>query len=122
MKSWQRIVVPLFAAVCAVHAAALRADAPKACAQLSEEECIDSAACTLEHLGAHGKYACREARGRCETGFRQGGGGDIRQACESKPGCTFKPGSCYCPPRLSCFCGGGPPAQCVESNAQKIGR
>jgi len=101
---------------------ALHAQESAACAQLTELECIGSSVCTLEQVAAHGKYRCREARGRCETGFRQAGEGDIKQQCESRPGCAFNPGNCYCPPNLNCFCGGGPPPQCVESGAQKIAR
>lgn len=117
------IATVLFAAgacLCAANGAA--ADEPKTCAQLDQLECAGSTTCKLEQLSVHGNYRCREARGRCETGFRQAGEGDIKQLCESKPGCEFKPANCYCPPNLNCFCGGGPPAQCVESGKKGISR
>jgi len=86
----------------------------KTCSAYSELDCIHSTECKLELTGEHSKYVCRESVGRCESGFRQAGDGDIREACESMPGCQFEPGSCFCPPNVACVCGGGPPAQCVE--------
>ena len=86
----------------------------KVCGAYSELDCIRSTECKLEQAGERGKYVCRESVGRCESGFRQAGDGDIRKDCESMPGCQFEPGSCYCPPNVACVCGGGPPAQCTE--------
>jgi hypothetical protein len=90
------------------------ADEAKPCDQLSELDCIHSTVCKLEQTAKHGGYICRAARGRCESGFRQAGEGDIKKLCESQPGCVFKYPECFCPPGLACECGGGPPAQCVE--------
>jgi len=86
----------------------------KTCSAYSELDCIHSTECKLELTGERSKYVCRESVGRCESGFRQAGDGDIREACESMPGCQFEPGSCFCPPNVACVCGGGPPAQCTE--------
>jgi hypothetical protein len=94
--------------------AVVHAQDPKSCSESSELECIHSPHCTLVQTVEHGAYTCRAARGRCEIGFRQAGEGDIRADCEAKPGCEFKPASCFCPPNVQCVCGGGPPAQCVE--------
>ena len=94
--------------------AASSAEGPRPCSQFSELECIQSTTCKLEQVSFHGSYVCREAKNRCEAGFRQAGEGDIQKLCESTPGCKFKYADCYCPPNLNCACGGGPPAQCVE--------
>jgi len=94
---------------------ASRSTEPASCNTATEQECIESAKCTLVQNGEHGKYTCRDAIGHCEIGFRQAGAHeDIKQTCEAKPGCEFHGANCYCPPGLECFCGGGPPAQCVE--------
>lgn len=87
----------------------------KPCSESSELECIHSPKCTLVQTAQHGGYVCRAAQGHCEEGFLQAGDGDIRKNCEARRGCEFKPASCYCPPNVDCRCGGGPPAQCVES-------
>jgi hypothetical protein len=91
----------------------------KSCAQSTELECIQSTKCTLIQTGVHGNYVCRDSVGRCETGFRQVADYDIQKDCESKPGCEFKAANCFCPPKLNCTCGGGPPAQCVERSKSK---
>jgi len=81
---------------------------------LAELQCINSGESTLILVGeAPGVYVCRAAEGPCEQGFRQRI--DTAEMCEAKEGCVFDPGFCYCPPDLVCFCGGGPPPQCVES-------
>ena len=94
---------------------------PKTCNEATELECVKSAECTLVQAEARGKYTCRAAVGRCEIGFRQVAETDIKKECESKAGCEFIPASCFCPPipGLSCTCGGGPPAQCVERRGAK---
>jgi hypothetical protein len=86
----------------------------KSCSQATELECIQSTQCTLVQTQVREKYTCRDSVGRCETGFRQSADHNIQKDCEAKPGCEFKAAKCYCPPDLLCFCGGGPPAQCVE--------
>ena len=63
----------------------------KTCSAYSELDCIHSTECKLELTGERSKYVCRESVGRCESGFRQAGDGDIREACESMPGCQFEP-------------------------------
>jgi len=99
---------------CLLSACTAAAQEHKTCGAYSELDCIHSTECKLEYAGEHGKYVCRNSIGRCELGFRQAGEGDIRKDCESMPGCQFEPGSCYCPPNVACFCGGGPPPQCTE--------
>jgi hypothetical protein len=87
----------------------------RSCSTITELECLHSAECTLVPTEQRGKYTCRASVGHCEIGFAQEGEGDIKQQCEARPGCEFQPGSCFCPPDKVCVCGGGPPAQCVES-------
>jgi hypothetical protein len=91
------------------------AEIPHICSQISELECLQSTTCELEQVSVHGKYIYREAKNRCEMGFRQSGDEDIKKVCGSKPGCKFKFAECFCPPNVLCECGGGPPAQCVET-------
>jgi len=84
------------------------------CGDLTELQCINSGECTFILLGEMtGDYVCRPAEGPCEPGFRQRS--DTAESCEAKEGCSLIPGVCYCPPDLVCFCGGGPPPQCMES-------
>lgn len=82
----------------------------KTCAQMTEQECLSSAACTLtRNETAHG-YQCRFAKDYCELLFRQSE--ENRESCETKTGCVYVPASCYCPPDVTCKCSGGEPAQC----------
>ncbi len=81
-----------------------------ACATRSELACLDSPDCTLQLEGDN--YSCVDPANDCEVGFVQGDG--TRESCD-QPGCDFVPAQCYCPPGLTCVCGGGPPAQCVPS-------
>lgn len=82
---------------------------------LTELQCINSAESTLILVGEMtGEYMCRPSEGSCEPGFRQRT--DTEESCEAKKGCVFIPGFCYCSPDLVCFCGGGPPPQCVEGS------
>ena len=84
----------------------------KVCDQMSEQECLASAACTLtRNETAHG-YQCRFAKDHCELLFRQSE--ENRESCEAKPECTYVPTSCYCPPGVTCECRGGEPAQCQK--------
>jgi len=117
MASMMRTVAVAFGLFVAVvsHAHDVHAEA-KSCGTISVLECLHSAECTLVPTDQRGKYTCRAAVGHCEVGFMQEAEGDIKQQCESKPGCEFQPGSCFCPPDKTCVCGGGPPAQCVESS------
>ena len=84
------------------------------CGDLTELQCGSSELCTLILVGEMtGEYVCRPPEGPCETGFRQSS--DTAESCEAKEDCSYVPGVCYCPPDLVCFCGGGPPPQCLES-------
>jgi hypothetical protein len=84
------------------------------CNLLSELNCIKTPACTLVQKGVN-DYQCRGAVGKCEVDFIQWGEKQI-ESCETKPGCKYVPGNCYCPPDVLCRCGGGKPPQCVEEN------
>ena len=107
----------LFGLLTALPALAVASDA---CSALNEYECIKSTACIvvqLEEQKKAGNYSCRPAQGRCEKGFQQWGATQV-ESCESKPGCKYDPGYCYCPPDVRCICGGGRPPQCVEQKKQ----
>jgi hypothetical protein len=92
---------------------------PKTCATATELQCIESERCTLVQPEATQQVHLPRRRQPLRSRHRQGGGGgDIKQQCESKPGCEFHNASCYCPPNVNCVCGGGPPAQCVEKKKQ----
>ncbi len=83
-----------------------------ACGGSSEGECIAAGECTLLLVSDRpGDYVCVATRNACEAGFVQRDASAA--ACEQKAGCRFVPAECYCPPDLTCVCGGGPPAQCV---------
>jgi hypothetical protein len=82
----------------------------KVCANMSEQECLSSAACTLTKSEKTHGYQCRFANDHCEMLFRQSE--ENRENCEAKTGCVYVPASCYCPPNVSCKCSGGKPAQC----------
>ncbi|MCB1033733.1 MAG: hypothetical protein KDD47_07860 [Acidobacteria bacterium] len=100
---------------CGTAAPSSRAqEAPPACSELGELQCMESADCTLLlDDEAEGGYRCREAVPPCETGFKQGS--DSAEACTAKAGCVFQPGRCYCRPDVVCICGGGPPPSCVAA-------
>ena len=82
------------------------------CESLSELACIKSPTCTLVQVETN-RYLCRVATGKCELGFIQWGEKQ-QERCESKPGCAYVPGNCYCRPDVACPCGGGKPPQCIE--------
>ncbi|MDY7093962.1 MAG: hypothetical protein SX243_13425 [Acidobacteriota bacterium] len=87
-----------------------------ACLSLAQTPCTKSPDCTLvQDESAESGYRCRAAQGPCEEGFRQQG--STQEDCESREGCRFEPARCYCPPEVTCVCGGGPPARCVEAGA-----
>ena len=88
---------------------------PQSCSSLSELQCIKSSECTL-NLVERNKYICAPDRGRCEVGFIQWGNNKV-QSCESKRGCKYVPGNCYCQPDVICRCGGGEPPKCIEVKA-----
>jgi hypothetical protein len=88
----------------------------ESCSELAETPCRKSPDCTLVQDESQGSgYLCRAAQGPCEQGFRQEG--NSREECEEREGCRFEPGDCYCPPEVTCVCGGGPPPRCVEAAA-----
>lgn len=84
----------------------------KVCAQMTEQECFSSAACTLTRNETTHSYQCRFAKDHCELLFRQSE--ENRESCEAKTGCVYVPASCYCPPNVTCKCTGGEPAQCQK--------
>jgi hypothetical protein len=85
------------------------------CRDLSESECIDSAACNLvQPDGPDTPYICGSPEDHCGSLFRQRDGS--KSTCESKPGCTFVEQQCYCAPETTCVCSGGPPSQCVADS------
>ena len=84
----------------------------QSCSSLTELQCIKSTECTLKFVERN-KYVCAPANGKCEVGFIQWGDNQV-QSCESKSGCKYVPGSCYCRPDVICRCGGGEPPKCIE--------
>ncbi|HEY8145669.1 MAG TPA: hypothetical protein VIG06_23470 [Kofleriaceae bacterium] len=93
-----------------------------ACETLDRAECLRARHCTL-HFVKSMEYECRPSGGPCETDLLQGD----KAGCEARAGCTWDPGSCYCPfPGYgktqvadkdsnqggACACGGGPPPMC----------
>ena len=84
----------------------------KECAQMKEQDCFSSAACTLTKNETATGYQCRYAKDHCELMFRQSEG--TKDTCEAKTGCVYVPASCYCPPDTKCECSGGEPAQCKK--------
>ncbi len=97
--------------------------AARSCTALSELDCVTSAACTLhKKSGDVSGYECRSASNACERDFVQLSGPpvggpslpDRKQTCESRTGCVFDPGECYCPPvkNIDCYCSGGKPPMC----------
>lgn len=82
------------------------------CEGLDQTPCRKSPDCTLvQDESAESGYRCRAAEGPCEEGFRQEG--SSREECENREGCRFQPANCYCPPEVTCVCGGGPPSRCA---------
>ncbi len=81
------------------------------CAAMSVKRCLFSDACVVEQ-GEDKQYACRDAANQCEAGFVQSVG-DPKKTCEAKTDCTFVAASCFCPPGVTCVCGGGSPSACV---------
>lgn len=81
------------------------------CASLAVKQCIASKACILSQ-DKDKAYHCRDAANHCESGFIQAGI-DLEKSCTSKKGCAFSNASCFCPPGMTCICGGGKPAACL---------
>jgi hypothetical protein len=77
------------------------------CAELDEAGCYESDRCVVDLITRTLLYECRPAENECEQGFIQAKG---EKTCDS--GCGFIPASCYCPPDVTCVCGGGPPSAC----------
>ena len=75
-----------------------------ACAALDESACWQDASCILDASGCHSPAT------RCETGFSQ----SAPSECTNKPGCSLVQEPCFCPPDVTCICGGGAPPTCVS--------
>lgn len=99
-----------------------------ACATLDRAECLSARDCTM-HWVASNTYECRASAEACETGMIQAD----KPECESRAGCAWSPGNCYCPfPGYgktqvadkdkntggACVCGGGPPPLCTAATAE----
>lgn len=81
------------------------------CAALGELACLAPNDCVLVAAGESGDgYVCRPAENDCERDFDQRN--PDADACAAREGCTYDGGSCYCPPDVTCICGGGPPPRC----------
>jgi hypothetical protein len=78
------------------------------CDGRQRDQCLQTKGCFLDHGGQPDSYTCRAAKNDCEKLTNDGG----QAACQAQSGCTFTPGSCYCPEGTACLCGGGPPPMC----------
>jgi hypothetical protein len=83
------------------------------CASMAAKPCLYSKACMWERDDKR-LYSCRDAVNDCENGFAQEGD-QVKSSCTDKPGCEYKSASCFCPPGVTCVCGGGTPAACLVS-------
>jgi len=78
---------------------------PLDCASMQRDDCIEQPGCVL--WGSEDSdpgYTCRDAVHACEF--------NTPDNCTDMPGCTWDPGSCYCPEGGVCSCGGGPAPKC----------
>lgn len=78
---------------------------PVDCASMQRDNCIEQPGCVLwgsDDLDPG--YTCRDAVHACEF--------NTPDNCTDMPGCTWDPGSCYCPEGGVCACGGGPAPKC----------
>ena len=82
------------------------------CAQLSQQDCLNSPVCILDKAAQKG-YFCRVAQDECEVGFIQAGVNGQKQ-CLNKGKCHYRGASCFCPEGKTCICGGGKPAMCAK--------
>jgi len=84
------------------------------CSELKDTECIERSACVIS---TDKEPVCREAISKCEIDFYQGFEVEVdnKSLCENKDGCKYiEPGPCFCPPNVTCVCGGGKPPECVD--------
>lgn len=81
------------------------------CASMSVKHCLYSKRCVLSQ-NEQKQYQCRDAANACEIGFVQAGD-HFQKSCTDKPGCELQNASCFCPPGVTCACGGGKPAACL---------
>jgi len=80
----------------------------------SDSDCLRSGAHTLQRTeDGYLCVPCVPSVSTCEEGFAQGT--DKPSVSTVKPGCTYIPGDCYCPPggNVICVCGGGELAMCI---------
>lgn len=84
--------------------------ASQGCAELDEATCFESPACMVALDPVAQGYICRAASGPCEAGFVQAD----TSTCPVERDCELVPGSCYCPPKMTCICGGGEPPGCAR--------
>jgi hypothetical protein len=95
------------------------------CNGLDALSCVSSAECMLT-----AKSECIAPWDRCQIGFQQailgsaGNSIDYEQhqstvdQCHSQAGCSYIPAEqCYCPPDVSCVCGGGEPPNCLPTES-----
>ncbi len=80
------------------------------CGRLSEADCWKARpTCVLVYGGKQDAYICRASQNECER--------LDASACTKAGQCFYDPGFCYCPPELTCGCGGGPPPLCQLPSA-----
>ncbi|MCK6513254.1 hypothetical protein L6R29_25265 [Myxococcota bacterium] len=80
------------------------------CGRLSELDCWKARPqCILVYGGQQDRYVCRATQNECEK--------LDAAACAEASQCFFDPGFCYCPPDVTCICGGGPPPLCQLPSA-----
>ena len=82
-----------------------------------EGVCDLGAGCVVALRSGGDGYECRTPRERCERGFLERG--CSRVACVSQTDCVFEPGHCFCPPGVTCVCGGGPPPGCRPAKTDR---
>jgi hypothetical protein len=86
-------------------------DSSARCTGMAVKSCIASDRCILSQRDNRA-YFCRDVENVCEQGFVQQGNSSKKQ-CNNKASCVFTPEVCFCPPGVTCICGGGKPAACL---------
>jgi hypothetical protein len=103
------------------------------CADIDHLSCFTSTKCMLIQDLDEGPYRCAAPTDQCQVQFRQGflsasglsieleRGTKVSAACEAREGCEYiSMGTCFCPPGVACFCGGGAPPNCLTKDAQSV--